>query len=669
MSRVRSLVSISVTTGVFALLLQGCVYSASMSKGARAEGSGDYLAAYTAYEAAVEKKPEEVEAQEALARAATALADEAIQKAEDALAIGDHEIMMEQLTTAAKYESDRPEVFQLAQKGREDMRVRYERLWTQSDYEEAYDMAVRTRTLYSDSEHLEGAFNDLRSHYRDQAKAELGRKQHEEALATLRTITRFEPDRTGDIAALEQTILTAWGDDLAKRASSNARSRKYGAAAVLYARAYEVAGDRGHLEQSRKIAANLEEDGKLTVSLKVAGQRGRTDTLKEGILTGLTGISDTELVTGRPDLAVRVDVGTQKCTEEDAVTPTEKDYISGQVEEPNPEYHQLQDALAAERATEAEAKEKSEALFPDVARAEETLKAIDAELDGVNRDLATAEASLTEAQTQLDRSKTRRDELSARLDELQATGATATADSVRDELSNIGSIINEWSGEVLKRADAASALKRKKEGLEVDRKPAAEALGRLKSGYDSLVQTKTDAQKKASDLSLKLSSTPKTVWKDVHETLEYDIHDWTRSCIAPVTVSLTPRWDTSQSTREVYAPAHETKDRSHIGHEKAAILEDLKEFPESDDSLVAKGDAATLTEVLSWLDNMAKDHFEHRRTDTAVALVEKPVDATTALVELYVGAQGRLDESSVKMFETHVKSHFGLEDIALLRPQ
>jgi tetratricopeptide (TPR) repeat protein len=651
------------------LVLQGCAYSSAMSKGARMEGSGDYLAAYTAYQQAVSKKPEEPEAKDALARAATALADQAISKARDALAIGDHEVMMEQLTTAAKYESDRPEVFQIAQEGREDMRVRYERHWTQGEVDEAYDMAVRTRALYDDSEHLEQAFSDLRGHFRDNATALLRRKQHEEALATLRTITKYEPDRTGDIAALEQTILTAWGEDLAKRASSNARSRRYGAAAVLYARAYEVAGDRGHLEQSRKIAANLEADGKLTVDLRVAGQRGRTETLKEGIVTGFTGISDTELVTGRADLTVRVDVGTQTCTEEDEVTPTEKDYISGQVEEPNPEFHQLQDALAAERETEADAKAKSEALFPDVARAEETLNAIDTELEGVNRELATAEASLTEAQTQLERSKTRRDELAARLQELQATGATATANSVQDELSNIGGIINEWSGEVLKRADAASALKRKKQGLEVDRKPAAEALQRLKSGYDALVQTKNDAARKASDLSLKLSSTPKTVWKDVHETLKYDIHDWTRSCIAPVTVTLSPRWETTQSTREVYAPAHETKDRSHIGHVKAEVLEDVKEYPDTDEALVAKGDAATVTEIVSWLETVAADHFKHRRTDTAVALVEKPVDATTALVELYVGAQGRLDEAAVKMFETHVESHFGLEDIALLRPQ
>ncbi|MEZ4318419.1 MAG: hypothetical protein R3F61_12985 [Myxococcota bacterium] len=650
------------------LLATGCAYSSAMSKGARMEGAGDWVAAYTAYDSAAKKKPEEPEARLARERAANAIVEQQIEGARDALAIGDFEVAMEKLATATKYDADRPEVFELKKKAQEEMAARYQKLWSANMFDDAYDLAVRTQKLFPDSAHLEAAFTDLRKHYIDAAKAELAKKQFAESLATLRIVVKYEPDRQGDIAALEQSILEKWGDDLANRASSNARFKKLGAAAVLYARAYEVAGKREHLDKSREIAAKLEPEGKMSVLLRVSGPKDRAETVREGVTAGLANIPDTALVTRLPKLDVKVEVGTQKCEEDDKVTPTEKDFISGQVEEPNPEFHELTANLKTQRGIEADSKARAETLWPDVVKAEETLKGIDAELGAAQRDLETAKASLTEAQTQLERTKARRDELQAQLDGLMSTGATATAESVRGQLGELGGVISEWTGEVLKRQDAVATAERKVKGLEVDRGPAAEAYNRLKTGYEGIMKDKEAAQDQATSLSTKLSSTPQTVWKDVHEMLKYDIHDYTRSCVAPVTVLMKPEWETSLSTKEVYTPSHETKDRAHIGHVKAEVKEDPKSFPESDLELVAKGDKATIAEVIAWLESVSADHFRARRTETAVALVEQPVDATTELVRLYVGAQGRLDENSVKMFQAHVKQHFGLEKIELLRP-
>ncbi|MCB9678969.1 MAG: hypothetical protein H6737_27960 [Alphaproteobacteria bacterium] len=655
---------------IAALLLvgAGCAYSSAMNKGSRFESSGDWANAYAQYDAAAKKKPDEIEAQKARERASNALVDEALRKAQDALAIGDFEVVIERLADAMKYDADRPEVFEIRKKAREDMEKRYKRLWEAKSYKDAYEMLVRTRNLFPDMEHLEKGFDDARAHYTDTAKAELGKKQYPEALKTLRTIVELEPDRQGDIAALEQSILGKWGEDLAAKASSNLRFKKIGAAAVLYARAYEVAGRREHLDKARELASKLQPEGKMSISLKVGGPKDRADYVREGVTAGIANIADTTIVPKLGKLDVRIDVGAQKCTEEDAVTPTEKDFISGQVEEPNPEFHELTANLQAQRDREANAKQKAEVLFPDVEKAEATLKGIDAELETAKREAAEKKASVEEAQTQLDRSKARRDELQTQLDTLTAQGATATADSVRQQLGDMGRIISEWSGEVIKRGDAASTAERKVKSLEVERGPAAEALNRLKTGYDAIMKDKSDAQDQASSLAVKLSSTPQTVWKDVHEMLKYDIHDYTRTCTAPVTVTMKPAWETSQPTSEVYTPSHETKDRAHIGHVKAEVKEDLKVFPEDDKTLVEKGDKATVAELVTWLENLAGDHFRARRTDTAVELVEKPVDATTELVRLYVGAQGRLDESSVKMFQAHVKQHFGLEKIELLNP-
>jgi len=652
----------------FLLFATGCAYSSAMGRGSRSENAGDWAAAYSAYDEALKKKPEEAEAREARERAATALVDQALREAGDALALGDFEVAMEKLEVAVQYDSDRPEVYELRKEAREKMARRFADLWAGESWDHAYDMAVRTRELFPDSEHLDKAFSDLRKHYVSTAEAELKRKQYKESLATLRIIVKYESDRQGDIAALEQKILQSWGEDLARRASSNSRSRKYGAAAVLYARAYEVAGRPEHLKKARELTARLKPEGKMSVSLRVTGARGRTATIQEGIVAGLSGVPDTAVVSKNAKLDIRVSVGAQNCTETDKITPTEKDFISGQVEEPNPEWHTLTNNLAAQREIEATSTQKAEVLWPDVQSAEENLKKLDAALQAAQRELAAATTSKQEAQAQLDSNKARRDQLQIDLEGLQATGATATADQVRTQLGQLGRIISDWSGEVIQRTEAESTASRRVKSLEIERGPAKETLERLQTGYQAIMKDKTAAQSQASDLSVKLGATPETVWKDVHEMLKYDIHDWTRTCTAPVTVTLRPRWETNKPTEEAYTPSHETKDRSHIGHDKAEVKEDPKSFPDADADLIAKGDKATIAEVASWLDKMAEDHFRVRRTDTAVALVEHPIDATTELVRLYVGARDRLDESSVKMFQAHLLTHFGLEKIELLDP-
>ena len=365
-------------------------------------------------------------------------------------------------------------------------------------------------------------------------------------------------------------------------------------------------------------------------------------------------------------LDVKVAVGATVCTEVDTITPTEKDFISGQVEEPNPEWHALTDRLAVQRAIEEDTSARAEALWPDVVKAEETLKGIDADLTAAQAELAVAQSAVEQAQTQLDNNKAKRDQLQQQLQAHQSSGATAMVEQTQAQLGEVGGFISDWTGQLITRTDATAAAQRKVKAAEVARGPALESVKRLKSGHDAIQKDKATAQAEATQLSAKLGGTPKTVWKDVHEMLEYDIHDWTRTCVAPVSVSLHPGWETGRPTQEAYTPSNETTDRSHIGHDKAAVKEDLKAFPDTDDALVLKADTATLAAIETWLTAMAQDHFRARKTETTLALVDHPVDATTELVRLYVGAEGRLDEAAISAFKNHVKSEFGLEHLELL---
>lgn len=653
----------------FALFLlggAGCAYGTAMNQGAKLEAAGDWAGAYARYDAALKQKPDEVEAQDALERARAALVDAALTEARSALAGANYETVMEKLALAAGYDADRPEVFELRSKTKVAMGKRYTRLWDEKDADGAYDIAVRARTLFPQAEFLEPAFTQVRDHFEQSAKAQLKARKYPEALETLRTIVKFEPDRSGDIAGLEQTILQDWGADLGRQAQADIRARRLGTAAVKYARAYEVSGSGSYLEQSRAAVRLLEPEGKLGYTLRVGGPKERAESFRLGVLEDLGTIPDTLNVASRGKLDVRIDLRPAKCTEVDVVTPTEKDFVSGQVEEPNPEHKTLTVDLATQRSLEAEAKQKAELIWPDLIRAEQTLKLSDAALEEANRESTAAQTALSDAKERLARAKSTGEGLKTQLKDAEAKGDTSTAAALRSQLTEVAKVERQWADEAFKREDALEAAAKKVEGIEVDRGPAKEAAERLKKGHDGLLQNKTDAQAKARSLAEKLSTTPATVWKDVHELLKYDVHDYTRTCVAPMAVQLGPTWETTQPVRETYEPAFETKDQAHIGHVKAQVEANPKAFPQSDDELIAKGDAATRAQLKTWLEALAADHFAVRRMQTTLALVEQPQD-TTELVRLYVGAQGRLDDADLKMFATHLKTHFGLEKIELLR--
>jgi hypothetical protein len=105
-----------------------------------------------------------------------------------------------------------------------------------------------------------------------------------------------------------------------------------------------------------------------------------------------------------------------------------------------------------------------------------------------------------------------------------------------------------------------------------------------------------------------------------------------------------------------------------VGHVKAEITEDPKKFPETDDQLVAKGDAETQAAIVEWIGNLVGAFYRDQATEATLALTTDPVAGATELVTLYLGASARLDEQTVKLFETHAKQHFGVEKLALLKP-
>jgi hypothetical protein len=262
----------------------------------------------------------------------------------------------------------------------------------------------------------------------------------------------------------------------------------------------------------------------------------------------------------------------------------------------------------------------------------------------------------------------RRDELMVRLDELRAAGpgTESTLRRVEDELGKVGRIIAQWQGEVLDSEMKADASAGRVTRLWVERQPAQEAFDRLKGGYEAVLQDRTDFQRRRTELTGELANTSKTLWEDVHETLDYDIHHWTRTCTAPVQVTMRPRWSTDLPTSATFDPSQSTQDSSHIGHAKAELEADPKVFPDADSAMVSTSDEVTAEEVSKWVGRLVEDYYQYKTIQTTMALLKDPIRATSPMLGLYIGGRSHLDDATITTFASHVREHYGLEKLELL---
>jgi flagellar biosynthesis chaperone FliJ len=649
--------------------LTACTAQLAMMKGKRLENQGDMAGAYEAYSKAYDSKPDHEEAEAGVERTRARVVSDSLEQARQKLQAADYEGSVEALAYAERFDNDHPEVYQVRSEVEASLRDALIRNWESGDARATYALAVRGRKLFPKAEYVSATFEQVRMHFTTAAEKMLRQDKFDVSLAAVRTITEFEPERTAEMAPLEKRILEAWADDVVGEAAGHLRRKRIGAAAALYAHAYELAGRQGDLDKAHELSAKLGEQAKLTLRLDVSGLAWRAEQLGAQLSAGVGGIADVSVVAVPARLQVRVTAPAPKCTESDAVTPTSKEYVSGQVEKPNPDFVALAEDLKRGMAEEKAAKGEGDRLWPELKAAEGTLSRYDAAVDVAERAHGEAEAAYDQAANQLKGAKSKRDELDAQIAAAEAAGTDkATLERMDSELGQLGLRVSEWSGEVIKREEAEGRARRGLAKATAERAPAAEAHQRLKAAWDEIDARKKAASERVGGITAKMTSTPKTVMEDVIATFDYDVHDWKRTCTAPVSATATVRWSTDQPTTQSYAPTGETADRSHAGHEKAGVPVDPKEFPVSDADLVAQRDAETAQELVKWTSALVADYYAVQVASARSASSSDPAGASSELVGLYVAARGRLDTDTQAAFQAVLQEAFGLEQMAFLLP-
>jgi tetratricopeptide (TPR) repeat protein len=654
------------SVAVLLALSTSCVYQRAMSKGARKAAAGDWVEAYEAYTLAAERKPDEPEAVAAREEARDKVISAAVAEAHAALARSDYETAVGSLRRAESYDTDDPEIYTALRLVEESMKAELLRDWQSTDPREIYSLAVRAKKLFPKADYLPAMFDHLRQHFLAQSEKLLDGRQFAFSLAALHTITEFEPDRAPVVAPLELRIRTTWADDLVGEAAKHQKAKKLGAAAILYARAYEVAQREADLALGKKLAAGLAAEAKLTLELETSGVPARAAALRTELQTGLGAVPELELGAVGAELGLTLTVAPHRCAETSTVTPTSLDYVSGQVEKPNPAHQELTTKLAAALAEEKAAKAESEKLWPQLKAAEAELARLDTALQTAQTASDQAESAYSQASQQLDSARQQRDALDAQIAEAKASGADTTA--LARSAAEQGKRVAEWAEVLLDREEATETARKALAKIRTTHEPVSETKDKLTAAYEAQVQRRTTAQASTGTLSSQLASTPRTVMEDVHATFAYEVRDWQRTCTSPSAGSAAPSWTTTLPRSHKFAPAFQTTDRAHVGHAASGLVEDPKAYPSSDTELVAMGDKETAQAVIKWATALTQDFYARRLEDTIRTWTTSPLDASSSLVGLYLGVPARLPPETRTSFQDAVKKQYGLEKLELLGP-
>lgn len=645
----------------------GCAFQSAMREGGRLAAAGDWAGAYAAYSRANEVKPDDIEAEKALAEAREYAVEDALTSARAAIDTGDYETAKKSLDQVIRIDADNPEVFDLTRDLERTMAAHFERLWGANDPTGAYDFAIRQRGVIPKGGHVQENVDRARAYFAAEAARLTAAKEHERALGLLKVIVDHEPDRRSEVDAIDRQVRIAWADHLVATSATMAKAGRTGAAAAHLARAHEIAGRAGDLAKGKELALSLAPQARFSMTLDVTGDAWRVAPVKDALTQGFTAIPDAAFVASDPVLAVRVTLKPHKCTEADTVTPTSLEYVSGQVEKPNAEWNELAAAYEQARTDEAGARAQVEDLAPKLETASAVVAKLDAAVAQLQKLTADVTAAFEDASRQATAARTRRDELEAQLDQVLASGgSSADAQALQAQIADATSIMDQWAAKASENEQAEGLAKRKLQEFDGQRSAATQAHQSLVAAHASADQDRAAAEKLANELTSKLSATPKTVWEDVKDVHRYDVHDWKRTCVAAAALTMRPRWKTQLGVARNFDPTAAIEDRAYAGFEKANLAADPKLYPTSDKELVALADAETVKAVVEWTRTLADDAYRDRVSATMLAIEAAPVDAATAVLALLLGAPARLDQATIDAFHAYLEEDFGLQQPALL---
>jgi len=648
--------------------LVGCVYRSAMKRGESLAEAGSWRASLEQYDRALSKKPDALEALEAHAVVLPRAIEAALVDGEAALEAFEYEEAVSQLDYVDRLDVDSAPAADLRARVEDAMMADLQALLAVFEMNDAYGMAVRTEALFPQAGILPSAFATLRSHYFERSDQLVAEGAYPDALASLGVVRHYEPRMEAQVSERETQVRAAWAEVVATAGRDKEAIGEIGAAAVLFTRAFEIAGGGRDAGEMRRLASVLRWNGTLTVALSPEDSF-RVRPVAEVLVNRLQGLDGVALLpdaTSSSSLWIGVRARDYACETEGRVWVAEQPYVSGQRELPNPQHHALADdldwelgrlpGLEEEAVNTANAAYDADARTSDVQHrfvvpasqalydADQWARSLEGRIQSTRGLVAQLESDL---QALYSREGT----------EMSAVAAELTLGAERQRLHE-----EEGALQVAYR-DLEAAQVTNDQAVADLSLVQAESNRRSQAARDAASRLGT-ARDRVADLQWNLSQTSAVLYEDIWDVFYYDVEDLDRTCTASMDLDLHP-WGASPYT-VTYTQRYWTEDSTHPAYPDYGVAADPLQFPVSDDALIASADGDSAAAMADALAQYVRDDYQARIQRFFDARAQQPDSAATHLIEVYLAAPSRLHDDTVSALREHVLLHYGLEDLGLI---
>lgn len=626
-SRIPVLVLVAIVLGT---ALSGCGYRRAMKRAERHVEAEHWREAVVEYRAALQRKPDSIDAQLGLDAARAPALHDALGDGRHSLSRQQYEAAMDHAAFAAGLDEDHEGIERLRGEVQEAMRGGLDRLIEAGAMEQAYPFADRLGALFPTAGFLHEAYERLRSYFFDRAEDLLARQQYAEALEQLSFVDTFEPDLADEVEARAVVVRGAWADELVREATSRRESQRIGAAAVLLATAHQIAGRETDLAGARRLAGELRSRGTFTVQMRLEGRA--EGWAPEAAEQGIEAFPGARVVPEGAGawFSWSLRPTTARCVSADEVTRAAHEYVSGQISEDNPDYLVLL--------------ERSDGLQREVDALAVELAGARGALERTSAELGTHEAGVMRPLWE---------EIQAfryQIQELESAGVLTP--KVRREIEELQRRLEELLEEDEGAAEEHRSLRAASDGARYQ--------------LELLVERDEEARAERDTVQAQLEETPPLLFADVVETLHYDIHHWTRTCAAELRMTSAGRWGPGLEEERILVSSRQTTDHSNAAYPAEGVAADPLQFAVDDDDLTAGAHADNLDLALRALGERADGFYAYWWSEARSLRDADPDRATDAMLMVYLGAPGRIGERDRDWIADHVLRVYGLENLKVL---
>ena len=638
-------------------IVSGCALGNALRRGHAQVGRGQYRAALASYQAAQRIDPDSEEARRLSIQLVPYAVAEASAEARREMARGHYERVRELAHYVAAL--DRAAAAQLDRDNAALMHTAGEGLLRKNDHQAAYGISARLRDVYPQHPAVADLLERCRRHFYARAEQHASHEAFGAAIRAIDTVEHFEPALRHEVRQRRAHMQRRWAARIARDAAGHERAQHRGAAAALYARAYEIAHQPKHLAALRRNTAPLRAEGRFVLVVHTDRQ-GHANTIVARIREQARRVEGLSLPTPDDDgasLIATVSSARARCHQDTELEQGEQPFVSGYRQRPNPERERLANDIAAlERR-----RDDQRHAFDTARRRARTSHAEALRCD--RQTLAPAQTRVSEAHQTLVRAQQRHHRLRHKTDHLQTKldalpAAAPQRAQLVEQLEELRRRLHRAEQQVRSAKQHIRRHRRQRDRAAQQCARKHDGADRQRHEVDKLAERRADSEQRLGAARSALSATPSYIEVEVIDTFRFPIQHITRWCEVSASLDLTPAWTDGQ--QRTFTARYHTRDRTHDAYPRYGVAPDPLRFPSDDAALIDDADRRAAAKAVAVIARKTSEYYAHMTQNAFDSAAQDPHGATDLMLAMLLAAPGQLSAQHKRRLSQHLARNYHL---------